>query len=65
MDIRFVWYLEFKKSVKADSLMTVAKELPKYKLYLVGVKEVRYDRGGTNQQANLNFSMERGMRIMD
>jgi exonuclease III len=31
---------------RAGSLMTVAKEIPKYKLDLVGVQEVRWDRGG-------------------
>jgi hypothetical protein len=27
--------------------MKVAKEIPKYKLNLVGVQEVRWDKGGT------------------
>jgi hypothetical protein len=31
---------------RAGSFMTVAKELSKYKLVLVGVQEVRWDRGG-------------------
>jgi hypothetical protein len=29
------------------SLMTVARELARYKLNLVGVQEVRWDKGGT------------------
>jgi hypothetical protein len=29
--------------------MTVAKEISKYKLDLVGIQEVRWDRGGTDQ----------------
>jgi exonuclease III len=32
---------------RAASLMTVAKELARYKLDLVGVQEVRWDKGGT------------------
>jgi hypothetical protein len=32
---------------RAGSLMTVAKETSKYKLDLVGIQEVRWDRGGT------------------
>jgi hypothetical protein len=31
----------------AGSLRTVAEEVSKYKLDLVGVQEVRWDRGGT------------------
>jgi hypothetical protein len=30
---------------RAGSLMTVEKEIPKYKLDLVGVQEVRLDKG--------------------
>jgi hypothetical protein len=32
---------------RAGSLITVSKELTKYRLDLVGVKEVRWDEGGT------------------
>jgi hypothetical protein len=32
---------------RAGSRMTVAKALAKYKLDLVGVQEVRWDKGGT------------------
>jgi exonuclease III len=34
----------------AGSLMTVAKELSKYKIDLVGVQEVRWDRGNTETE---------------
>jgi hypothetical protein len=44
--------------------MTDSKELSKYKLDLVGVAEVRWDGGTPNQQVNIHFSMEWGMRIM-
>jgi hypothetical protein len=32
---------------RSGSLMTVARELARHKLYLVGVQEVRWDKGGT------------------
>jgi hypothetical protein len=32
---------------RADLLMTVAKERSKYKLDLVEIQEVRWDKGGT------------------
>jgi hypothetical protein len=50
---------------KAGSLMTVAKEISKYTLDLVGVQEVRWDRGGTEPASKYNFSMEKGLRIMN
>jgi hypothetical protein len=36
-----------KSMYMADSLMTVVKDISKYKLDLVEVQEVRWDRGGT------------------
>jgi hypothetical protein len=43
MDMRFgMWNI---RSVhRTGSLMTVVKEMPKYKLELMGVQEVRWDR---------------------
>jgi hypothetical protein len=35
--------------------MTVAKEIPKYKLNIVGVQEVRGDRGGTKPAGEYTF----------
>jgi hypothetical protein len=45
--------------------MTVAKVIIKYKLDLVGVQEVRWDRRGTGPAGKYTFPMERGMRIMN
>jgi hypothetical protein len=45
-------------------LIVLATEISKYKSDLVGVQEVRWDRGGMNQQENMHVSMARGMRIM-
>jgi hypothetical protein len=45
--------------------MTVAKEISKYKSDLLGVQvSSAGTEGAPNQQANIHFSMERGMRIM-
>jgi hypothetical protein len=40
--------------------MTVAKEIIKYKLDLVGVHEVRWDRRGTETAGEYTFSYENG-----
>jgi hypothetical protein len=45
-------------------LKTVARELGKYKLVLVGVQEVRWEKGGTEWAEIIHFSMEKGMRII-
>jgi hypothetical protein len=45
--------------------MTVAKEISKYKLDLVGVMRSDGTEVAPNQQANIHFSMERGMTVMN
>jgi exonuclease III len=46
MDLRFgTWNV--RSMYRAVSLKTVAGEVSKYKLDLVGVQEVRWDGGGT------------------
>jgi hypothetical protein len=50
---------------RAGSLMKIVKEISKYKLDLVAVKGVKWNRGGTEPAANTHISMERGMRIMN
>jgi exonuclease III len=58
MDMRFgTWNV--RSLYRSGSLKTVARELAKYKLDLVGVQEVRWDKGGTEHS-----SMERGMKII-
>jgi hypothetical protein len=48
-------------------LTKISGELSKYALHLVAVQKVRWDRGGTkpNQQATINLSVERSMKIMN
>jgi hypothetical protein len=40
--------------------MTVAWELARYKLYLVGVQEVRWDKGGTVRAGDCTFFYGKG-----
>jgi hypothetical protein len=44
---------------RAGSLMTVSRELSKYKLDLVGVQEVRWKGGGTEPAGKYIISTER------
>jgi hypothetical protein len=46
MDMRFGTWNQ-RSLYRAGSLRTVAEEITEYKLDLVGVQEVRWDRGGT------------------
>jgi hypothetical protein len=45
---------------RAGSLMTVVKEISKYKLDLVGVHEVRWDRVDTEPAGEHTFSYGKG-----
>jgi exonuclease III len=40
---------------RSGSLKTVARELGKYKFDLVGVQEVRWDKGGTERAEDYTF----------
>jgi hypothetical protein len=44
-------------------MKTVARELAKYKLDLVGVQEVRWEKVGTERAEVIHFSVEKGMKI--
>jgi hypothetical protein len=54
-----------KSLYRAGLLMTAVKELPKYKLDLVGVQEIRWDRSGTKSSGNMQFSMEEGIKVFN
>jgi hypothetical protein len=59
MDMRFgTWNV--RSVYRAGSLMTVSKEISKYKLHLVGVQEVRWDRYGTEPAGEDTFFYEMG-----
>jgi hypothetical protein len=59
MDMRFdAWNVRC--LYRAGSLTTVAKEISKYKLDLVGVQEVKWDRGGTKPAGEYTFFYRKG-----
>jgi hypothetical protein len=51
--------------MKAGSLTTVAEEILKYKLDLVGVHEVRWDGGGTEPAGQYTCFYGKGNAIMN
>jgi exonuclease III len=54
MDMRFgTWNI--RSLYRSGSLKTVARELGKYKIDLVGVQEVRWDKGGTEWAEDYTF----------
>jgi hypothetical protein len=64
MDMRFgTWNV--RSLYRAGSLLTVSREVARYKLDSVGVQEVRWEGGGTEPAGEHNFSMEREIRIMN
>jgi exonuclease III len=59
MNMRFgIWNV--RSLYKAGSLMTVLRELSKYKLDLVGVQEVRLEDGGTEPASEYTFFCGKG-----
>jgi hypothetical protein len=61
MDMRF-GLRNVRSMYRASSLMTVLRELLKYKLDLVWVQELRWEGGGTEHESE--YTSEKGMRIM-
>jgi exonuclease III len=60
MDMRFTTW-NVRSLYRTGLLKTVARELGK--LDSVGVQEVRWEKGGTDGQRIIHFSMEKGMGI--
>jgi exonuclease III len=59
MDMRFgTWNV--RSLYRIGSLTTVARELGKYKLDLVGVQEVRWEKGGTERAEDYTFFYGQG-----
>jgi hypothetical protein len=59
MDMRFgTWNV--RSMYKADSLRTVLEEISKYKLDLVGVQDVTWDRVGTEPAGKYTFFLWKG-----
>jgi hypothetical protein len=57
---RDIWNVKYKKTVKAVSQMRIRTELPKYKLELVGVQEVRWNGSGTDLAGEYTFFSGKG-----
>jgi hypothetical protein len=59
MDMRFgMWNV--RSLYRAGSLMTVSRELARYKVDLVGVQEVRWEGGGTEPAGEYIFFSGKG-----
>jgi hypothetical protein len=59
MDMRFgTWNV--RRLYRAGSLLTVSRELARYKLDLVGVQEVRWEGGGTEPAGEYTFFYGKG-----
>jgi exonuclease III len=54
MDMRFVTW-NVRSLYRAASLITVSRELSRYKLDLAGVQEVRWEGGGTEPAGEYTF----------
>jgi hypothetical protein len=63
MDMRFR-ICNDRSLYRTGSLKTVARELGKYKLDLVGVQEVKWEKGGTRRAEDYTFLMEKRMGII-
>jgi hypothetical protein len=57
--------MDMRSMYRAGYLITVLRELSKYKLKLVEVQESDGMAGAPNLRENTHFSMEMGMRIMN
>jgi hypothetical protein len=63
MDMRFgPWNV--RSLYRIGSLTTAARELGKYRLDLMGVQEVGWEKGGTERAEDYTFFVEWGMGII-
>jgi hypothetical protein len=62
MDMRF-GMLNVRSLYRPGSLKTVARELGKYKLDLVGVQEVRWEKSGTERVEDYTFFYGAGNEV--
>ena len=63
-DMRFCTW-NIRSLYRAGSFTAAARELTKYKLDIVGVQEVRWDREATVRAGDYNFSMEKETKIVN
>jgi exonuclease III len=50
---------------RSGSLLTVTRELARYKLDLVGVQEVRWEKGGTVRAGDYTFFCGKEIKIIN
>jgi hypothetical protein len=63
VDMRFgTWNVE--RLYRAGSLVSVSKQLPKYKLDFVRVQEVRWEGGGTETAGEYTFFYGKGNEVV-
>jgi hypothetical protein len=59
MEMRFgTWNI--RSLYRVGSLMTVSREISRYRLYLVGVQEVRWEVSGNAPAGEYTFFIEKG-----
>jgi hypothetical protein len=58
-----MWYLECKKSVWGRFAHDSCERISEYKLNLVGVQEVRWDRAGTKLAGKYTFFYGKGNEL--
>jgi exonuclease III len=54
MDVRFATW-NVRSIYRAGSLRAIAEDISKYKLDLVGVPEIRWEKGGTERRGEYIF----------
>jgi hypothetical protein len=59
-----IWHVDVRSLYGVGSFKTVARGLGKYKLDLVGVQEVRWEKEGTERAEDYTFFLEWGMKII-
>ena len=56
--------MESQEPVRSVSLTTATRKLARYKLDLVGVEEIRWDKRGTVREGDYNFFNGKGKKII-
>jgi hypothetical protein len=54
-----------RRQCRLGSLATAVRELARYKLDLVGVQEVRWDKGGTAREGDYTLSVEKEIEVIN
>jgi hypothetical protein len=60
-----IWNLRVRSLYRSGSLTTAARELARYKLDLVGVREIRWDKEGTVNAGDFIFLYGTGSEIIN